>query len=62
MAQHIVVVEYDPAWADMFKTEAMKIRNILGSNCVVVHHIGSTSVEGLAAKPIIDIMPILSAI
>lgn len=43
----------------MFDAEAVKIKNILGENCVEVHHIGSTSVVGLAAKPIIDIMPIV---
>lgn len=59
MAQHIVVTEYNPLWADMFETEAVKIKNILSQNCIAVHHIGSTSVVGLAAKPIIDILPIV---
>lgn len=59
MAQHIVVTEYDPLWADMFETEAAKITAILGKNCIAIHHIGSTSVAGLAAKPIIDIMPVV---
>lgn len=59
MAQHIVVTEPNPLWSDMFKIEAMKIEEILGENCAAIHHIGSTSVAGLAAKPIIDIMPIV---
>lgn len=59
MAQHILVTEYNPLWTDMFMMEAMKIRRILGENCIAIHHIGSTSVRGLAAKPIIDIMPIV---
>lgn len=59
MAQHIVVTEYNPTWTDMFETEALKIKKILGENCVAIHHIGSTSVVGLAAKPIIDMMPIV---
>ena len=58
--QHIVVVDYDPQWAEMFRAEAAKIKEILGKNCVAVHHIGSTAVEGLAAKPIIDIMPVVT--
>jgi len=59
MAQHIIVTKYNPLWADMFETEAAKITAILGKNCSAVHHIGSTAVAGLAAKPIIDIMPIV---
>lgn len=59
MAQHIIVTEYNPLWADMFETEAAKITAVLGKNCSAVHHIGSTAVAGLAAKPIIDIMPIV---
>lgn len=59
MAQHIIVTEYNPLWAKMFEAEAVKIENILGENCIEIHHIGSTSVAGFAAKPIIDIMPIV---
>lgn len=59
MAQHIVIAEYNPLWSDMFETEVVKIKRILGKNCTAVHHIGSTSVPGLAAKPIIDIMPVV---
>ena len=59
MAQHIVVTEYDPAWREMFEAEAVMIQKILGNNCAAIYHIGSTSVTGLAAKPIIDIMPVV---
>mgnify|MGYP005795763827 CR=1 FL=1 len=59
MPQHIVVTAYNPEWPNMFEMEAEKIRQILGPNCVSIFHIGSTSVDGLAAKPIIDIMPIV---
>jgi len=59
MAQHIVIAQYDPLWNDMFETEAVKIKRVLGKNCTEVYHIGSTSVPGLAAKPIIDIMPVV---
>ncbi len=41
MAQHIIVTEYNPLWADMFETEAAKITAVLGKNCSAVHHIGS---------------------
>lgn len=59
MAQHITVTEYDPAWPEMFRKEAQMIGKILGDNCVAIYHIGSTAVPGLAAKPVIDIMPVV---
>ena len=62
MAQHILVTEYNPLWADMFHSEAELIKNILSENCVEIHHIGSTSVVGLIAKPIIDIMPVVHSL
>ncbi len=62
MAQHIVITEYNPLWADMFAKEAVKIKQILNENCVAIHHIGSTAVYGLAAKPIIDILPVVHSL
>ena len=56
MSQHITVVDYNPLWPKKYEEEALLIKDILADNCVAIYHIGSTSVEGLAAKPIIDIM------
>lgn len=53
------VVPYDPAWKELYQREAKAIRQILGDNLTSIHHIGSTAVEGLAAKPIIDILPVV---
>lgn len=52
----IVLAEYDQHWPALFQREAARIREILGSTAVLVEHVGSTSVPGLAAKPIIDIL------
>jgi len=52
----IVLVEYDPQWVAMFDREASRIRTALASLAIRVEHVGSTSVPGLAAKPIIDIV------
>lgn len=60
MRQHIVVTEYSPEWAAEFERESEMIKNILKDNCVAIHHIGSTAVAGLKAKPIIDMMPIVA--
>ncbi len=52
----ITLVEYDPAWPELFAREAKRIRAALGPRALQVEHIGSTSVPGLIAKPIIDIL------
>jgi GrpB-like predicted nucleotidyltransferase (UPF0157 family) len=52
----IYLADYDEAWADSFVWEATRIRAALGDAALSVEHIGSTSVPGLAAKPIIDIV------
>lgn len=62
MAQHIIVVDYDPCWEQKYLAEAETIRAILGENCTAIFHIGSTAVRGLKAKPIIDIMPVVCSI
>lgn len=51
----IHLAEYDAAWATMFDREAARIRGALGAAAVGIEHVGSTSVPGLAAKPLIDI-------
>jgi NAD-dependent protein deacetylase/lipoamidase len=51
----VAVVDYDPEWPERFAEESERIRAALGDNCVEIHHIGSTAVPGLAAKPVIDI-------
>jgi GrpB-like predicted nucleotidyltransferase (UPF0157 family) len=50
------LAEHDEAWADSFAREATRIRTALGAAALAVEHVGSTSVPGLAAKPIIDIV------
>jgi len=52
----LIVVDYDPSWPANFNSERSLITKMLGNNAIAIHHIGSTSVEGLAAKPIIDIL------
>jgi len=46
----------------MYEEEAIKLRRIFGEQLVAIHHIGSTSIPGLEAKPIIDIMPVVEDI
>lgn len=51
----ITLVAYDPAWPELFRRERDRIIGALGDRALLVEHTGSTSVPGLAAKPIIDI-------
>lgn len=62
MSQHIVVTSYDPLWTKKFEKEAPLIKGIIADNCISIYHIGSTSVPGLAAKPIIDIMAVVKSL
>lgn len=50
------MVEYDAAWPRVFEREAARIRAALGDEALLIEHVGSTSVPGLAAKPRIDIV------
>jgi len=52
----ITLVEYDSAWPGLYEREAERIRAALGDRARLLEHAGSTSVPGLAAKPIIDIV------
>lgn len=52
----IYLAEYDPAWPDLFEREAERIRAVLGDRALLIEHVGSTSVPGLAAKPRIDMI------
>jgi GrpB-like predicted nucleotidyltransferase (UPF0157 family) len=51
----VEIVDYDPHWPEVFETLRQRIWAALGDVALSVEHVGSTSVPGLAAKPIIDI-------
>ncbi|GGA80319.1 GrpB family protein [Ornithinibacillus halotolerans] len=55
----VEVHPYNENWPHLFAEEAKKLKHIFGDEVIVIHHIGSTSVPGLKAKPIIDIMPVV---
>jgi GrpB-like predicted nucleotidyltransferase (UPF0157 family) len=56
----ITIVDYDAAWPVLFEEEAGRIRAALRDSALRIEHVGSTSVPGLAAKPIIDILVVVS--
>jgi len=52
----IYLAPYDPSWPAQFEGEAAKVRAALGEGAQVLEHVGSTSIPGLSAKPIIDML------
>lgn len=52
----VVIVDHDEEWANRYERVRERIRAALGPSALRVEHIGSTSVPGLAAKPIIDVL------
>jgi GrpB-like predicted nucleotidyltransferase (UPF0157 family) len=54
--RQIEVLAYNPVWAERFEQERVKLCKAISDNAVAIEHIGSTSVVGLAAKPIVDIL------
>ncbi|CAN5634581.1 GrpB family protein [soil metagenome] len=54
--REVRVVPHDPTWTEKFETEAAVLRSALGGEVLAVHHIGSTAVPDLPAKPTIDVL------
>ena len=59
-AKNVVVLPYDPEWKNDFEEIKQELVNAIGDLIVGIEHVGSTSVEGLSAKPIIDIDVVIS--
>jgi GrpB-like predicted nucleotidyltransferase (UPF0157 family) len=57
----ITIAEYDPQWPEQFRRIERELRSALGELAVAVEHVGSTSVPGLAAKPIIDVNVVIDS-
>jgi GrpB-like predicted nucleotidyltransferase (UPF0157 family) len=59
MPSRYYFTDYSPLWPQDFEAESANLFSLLGAELLSVHHIGSTSVPGLAAKPIIDLLPLV---
>jgi GrpB-like predicted nucleotidyltransferase (UPF0157 family) len=55
LSYQVNIEDYNPKWVSLFNDEKKKIVEVLGNKGIAIEHIGSTSVKGLVAKPIIDI-------
>jgi GrpB-like predicted nucleotidyltransferase (UPF0157 family) len=54
--RQVKVVPHDPTWKGTFEAEAAALRSVLADEALAIHHIGSTSVPGLRAKPTVDVL------
>jgi GrpB-like predicted nucleotidyltransferase (UPF0157 family) len=52
----VEVVPYDPLWREAFEAEAEQIALAMADNVIAIHHIGSTAIPGIYAKPVIDFL------
>jgi GrpB-like predicted nucleotidyltransferase (UPF0157 family) len=52
----IEVVSYDPAWPRLFAEEAQRVRSGVATEILAIEHFGSTSVPGMAGKPVVDLL------
>jgi GrpB-like predicted nucleotidyltransferase (UPF0157 family) len=59
-SRSILIVDHDPKWPGLFQREAQRIRELLGRGVLRIEHVGSTSVPGLVAKPIIDVLLVVT--
>jgi GrpB-like predicted nucleotidyltransferase (UPF0157 family) len=55
----VELVPHRDEWREAFETEAERLRSTLGDRLLAVEHVGSTAVEGLAAKPVIDVLAVV---
>lgn len=54
--RQVEVVPHDPRWRDAFEAEARQVAAALGETVVAIHHIGSTSIPDIYAKPVVDLL------
>ena len=59
-ATRVVLAPHDLRWAEMAAAESARLKTALGDVVLTVHHIGSTAIPGIAAKPTVDLMPVVS--
>ena len=60
--RQVIVTPYQSSWPDAFQQAKEQLEAVFGDRLLAVHHIGSTSVPGLSAKPILDILPVVDSL
>ncbi|MBI2707083.1 MAG: GrpB family protein [Proteobacteria bacterium] len=57
--EKIEMVPYTSQWEALFNKEAEDLRQVFGDTLLTIHHIGSTSIPGIVAKPVVDMLPVV---
>ena len=55
----VELVPHRAEWAEIARAESARLKGAIGDNLFTVHHIGSTSIPGIVAKPIVDLIPVV---
>jgi GrpB-like predicted nucleotidyltransferase (UPF0157 family) len=55
-SERIELVDHDPSWAVLFEQERDRVAGVFDGAVVGIEHVGSTSVPGLSAKPVVDVL------
>lgn len=58
----VELLPHDPRWTDIAEEESQALATVLGSTLLTVHHVGSTAIPGISAKPILDLMPVVTSL
>jgi GrpB-like predicted nucleotidyltransferase (UPF0157 family) len=61
-ATRVWLAPHYPAWKEMAAAEGARLGSVLGENLIAAHHIGSTAIPGIAAKPVVDLMPVVRSL
>jgi GrpB-like predicted nucleotidyltransferase (UPF0157 family) len=62
MPRPVILAPYDPAWPRLAAQEAARIADVLGEELIAIHHIGSTAIPGIKAKPILDLLGVVRSL
>ncbi|WP_193367125.1 GrpB family protein [Pelagibius marinus] len=62
MPKQVDLVSHDPRWPEMAEAEATRLSGALGDLLLCVHHIGSTAIPAIRAKPVIDLIPVVTSL
>lgn len=62
MFRRVELTPHDPNWARLYQEEVGKLADILSHEIIAIHHMGSTAIPGISAKPIIDILVVVTKI